>query len=122
MMHLFLNISKDLLRLWKGKNKHLEKLDVEDNDFVIDQQSWLMIDKELSDAGKGTCHSIFGPKPRQTSVFATWKAAGLNVFFTSYALVVLESNLPQRYWNGLRLYCSLNELCSRPFLSQSDTD
>lgn len=76
-----------------------------------------MIDAEMGRIGGGTSQAGFGPAPRVTSLYSSWKATELKQFVFSYWLVVLDGHLPRRILHGLSIFNALVDLWPRaPFL------
>ena len=70
--------------LLKNENKHLLRanLDMDKEDFfVLPRPVWDEIDTDLVSIGAGTSKEAFGPKPRGTDCYSTWKAAECKEFF-----------------------------------------
>ena len=122
IMHLTMNLVKDIVSLWKGDAAIDVHHDEGTADFVVSSEGWDMIDVEMHRLGAGTSQSTFGRKPRGTDVHTTWKAEECKNFLFYYALVVMEGHLPRRYLQGLRLLSRLLELCSRPTLEAEELE
>lgn len=121
-MHLGMNITRDMLELFKGENLHLGRLEGPVDDFVISECGWKMIDMELEEAAMGTPSTAFGSKPRDSSCYGSWKAAECKSFILNYCLVVFDGHLPQKYLTGLKHLSALTELYCRPSLTRQDKE
>ena len=124
-MHLVMNVAKDMLRLLKNENKHVlqatrnsESVDA----FVIPSQTWTHIDADLDRVGNGTSRDAFGPRPRATDCYTTWKAAECKEFLHSYCLIVFHGRLAGKYLDGFAHLSALVDLICRPQLSSQDVD
>lgn len=119
LMHLTMNLLKDMMSVWKGEHSGL-KFCEGPLDFVINENDWKVIDSEMNTLGTGTSHAVFGRKMRDTTCYSAWKAEECRMFISHYALIFLGGYLPQRYLIGLRHLSETIELCMRPYLSQKD--
>lgn len=109
-MHLFYNISKDMLRLWCGDGG---------DDYVLGRAAMRDIDAELRKFGDGIASEV-GARPRPITRFKDWKSAELKDFVLRYSLIVLDGYLPQTYLSGWALFVELVDLCWRPVLTEED--
>lgn len=78
-MHLFLNITKDVMGLIMGDNIHLRRLETEQDDFVLGSSACKQIDAELQEAAIGICLSAFGPKPRTLPLTRVGRLPNANI-------------------------------------------
>ncbi|PXF47279.1 hypothetical protein BWQ96_02892 [Gracilariopsis chorda] len=115
-----MNITRDLMEIWKGENLHLSRLHGEQQEYVMSQEGWKLVDEELLVLGQGTCYSLFGARPRITTTYASWKGSECRQFILHYCLIVLDGFLPVRYLKGAQHFSWLFNLCGRPALSQRD--
>ncbi|PXF41662.1 hypothetical protein BWQ96_08613 [Gracilariopsis chorda] len=120
MMHETMNITRDLMEIWKGENLHLSRLHGEQHEYVMSQEGGKLVDEELLVLGQGTCYSLFGARPRSTATYASWKGSECTQFILHYFLIVLDGFLPVRYLKGAQHFYWLFNLCGRPALSQRD--
>lgn len=74
-MQLIMNLTMELLQLWKGENRHLSRLKQASDKSIAAEDGWLQIDSEIAALGKVTSQSVFGAKPRNTTRYSSWKAA-----------------------------------------------
>lgn len=111
-MHLFYNISKEVLSLWTG--------DLQGR-FRLSPESVKRIDEELVQFGWGVSGQI-GSRPRPLSKHRDWKSSEHKAFSLSYSLVVLDGYLPEPYLTGWAQFVHLTELCTRPSISALDLD
>lgn len=112
IMHLFYNVSSEMLKLWMG--------DLHDS-FKLSRNSIAKIDEELIQFGWGISGQL-GNRPRPLSQFRNWKAAEHKAFVLSYSLVVLDGHLPDEYLSGWADYVELMDLCFQPSLDLDDLE
>lgn len=84
IMHLGMNIAKDMVEILKGEKRHLLGCEGYANeDFVVGADGWDIADLEIAALGSGTPHCTFGSRPRETSQYKSWKAAEYKQFIMS---------------------------------------
>lgn len=120
VMHIVMNLTGDMVTLWKGEFSGRWGSSPTTSDFVIDEKGWQAIDQELNNLGSSTPACTFGRKPRDKKVYKKWKAAECKVFLSSYCMVLLQGHLPAPYLNGLKHLSKLVDLCMRPALMEKD--
>ena len=123
-MHLGMNITKDLLDIFRGTNRHLLRTpDYPDaEEVVISTAAWEMIDSEIEALSGTTPYASFGPPPRKSCHIGSWKASECRQFVLSFWLVLFDGHLPRKLMKGLRLFTQVLDLWSRPVLTTSDVD
>lgn len=120
-MHHIMNVSKDLLEIWKGQNRHLGDFDDgERYDFVLNTASWKELDEELASYAHGTSAELFGPIPRSTSLWKSYTAKECRDFFLNYAVVLFTGRISDNYLQGIFYYSRIVEICCRPMLTEAD--
>lgn len=117
IMHISMNIVKDMMKLWKGEHPCCLDEEKKARPFVVSKGDWAIIDRELQELGRGASHSVFGPKPRDSTEHSKWKAAECRTFMNSYALVVLDGRLAKKYMVGLAHLCNVLDMCFWPSFS-----
>lgn len=110
-MHLFYNISKDMISIWLNGNH--------DDEFSICNGKTRFVDSQLDSIFTGIPSSMSLP-PKTLSSFRTWKAIDHKNFCLSYSQVFLEHILPTYYLEGWTLFVEVYDLCCRPKLSLDD--
>lgn len=120
-MHHIMNVTKDLLEIWKGENRHLSGLDERTNfPFVLTSLEWKRLDNELASFASGTSAELFGPIPRSTSFWKCYKASECRDFLLNYAVILFSDRLPDRYVKGVYYLSRIVELCCRTILTEQD--
>ena len=117
-MHIFMNISKDLLDLLKGTNHHLSNLSPDD--FVMNDHQWKLVNADIKLIGRGTPLSLFDRVPRSCELSSSWKAAECIDFFQCFAAILFEGHIPEKYLRCITCFSRLIDLCRRPALTGQD--
>ena len=122
IMHITLNVVKDMLQLWKGDHPCCVDGNKERYPFVISKESWTRIDEELLALGTGTSESVCGSKPRDSRSYSNWKAHECRRFIAFFAPILLDGHIPKRFMSGIATLSSLIDMCFWPSFSEADVE
>lgn len=111
IMHTFMNITKELLRI-------MIQSGIQDG-FSLAPDVVERFDKEIWYWRKDVCKQISDPPP-PLSKYARWKAAECKTFALSFMLILFHGFMDDIYLDGLSKFATIVDISSRPILTKSD--
>lgn len=113
IMHLFFNVSKDILSIWiHGAQEEM---------FNLSSDQIKFLDCQLQAINAGVPSSINCTIPALVHI-RTWKAADFKHFCLNVSTIILENVMDEKYLDGWYLFVQLYDIAVRSRLSLGDVE